>query len=249
MPQEHLGEVAGTQRVPCPRPDLERAGVRKRATGKRRSGRPLQEMGLIEREASRGCAGPSRARGAPERLLRGTTGNTKTCWSPPDAAFKGERPTLKLSTGEMILETVRLLQNPNIVRAALGNPNRVLDLSTDPLLRFQKVTLSPTDGYVLSRVDGVMKAREIVEMIPLPQEEVEKSLYGLLVPASSSSRRWWPAGARHAAGVGQPAERGHAGDPVAPVRRRGTGGRGPAQGRRCAPQGNRGPADRDPRGL
>ena len=49
---------------------------------------------------------------------------------------------------------------------------------TDPLLRFQKVTLSPTDGYVLSRVDGIMKARDIVEMIPLPQEEVEKSLYG-----------------------------------------------------------------------
>src|SRR5688500_12970961 len=76
--------------------------------------------------------------------------------------------------------TVRLLHNAEVVRAALGSTDRVLALSTDPLLRFQKVTLSPTDGYVLSRVDGVMTAREIIEMIPLPQEEVGKSLYGLL---------------------------------------------------------------------
>jgi curved DNA-binding protein CbpA len=80
----------------------------------------------------------------------------------------------------VILETVRLLQNPHVVRAGLGKTDRVLDLSTDPLLRFQKVTLSPTDGYVLSRVDGVMTARDIIDMIPLPQEEVEKSLYGLV---------------------------------------------------------------------
>ena len=109
----------------------------------------------------------------------------------------------------MILETVRLLQNPDVVRAALGNPDRVLDLSTDPLLRFQKVTLSPTDGYVLSRVDGVMKAREIVEMIPLPQEEVEKSLYGLLctgiIEFAPMVAKAAPDPRRR-----QPAERGHA---------------------------------------
>ena len=175
VPQEHLGEVLVRNEL-LTAPDLERAGVRKRSTGKR-LGETLQEMGLIEREHLEDAL----ALHVREVLLSVFSWNSGeyTLEESPDAAFQSE-PTLKLSTGEMILETVRLLQNPEVVRAALGNPDRVLDLSTDPLLRFQTVTLSPTDGYVLSRVDGVMKARQIVEMIPLPQEEVEKSLYGLL---------------------------------------------------------------------
>jgi tetratricopeptide (TPR) repeat protein len=47
-------------------------------------------------------------------------------------------------------------------------------------LRFQKLTLSPADGFVLSRVDGATSAREIVQMIPLPAEETQKSLLGLV---------------------------------------------------------------------
>ena len=175
VPQEHLGEVLVRNEL-LSTADLERAGVRKRATGKR-LGETLQEMGLIEREHLEDALA-LHVRAVLLSVFSWNEGEYELLESP-DSAFKTE-PTLKLSTGEMILETVRLLQNPDIVRAALGNPDRVLDLSTDPLLRFQKVTLSPTDGYVLSRVDGLMKAREIVEMIPLPQEEVEKSLYGLL---------------------------------------------------------------------
>jgi curved DNA-binding protein CbpA len=175
VPQEHLGEVLVRNEL-LTAADLERAGARKRATGKR-LGETLQEMGLIEREHLEDAL----ALHVREVLLSVFSWNTGeySLEEAPESSFHGE-PTLKLSTGEMILETVRLLQNPDVVRAALGNPDRVLDLSTDPLLRFQKVTLSPTDGYVLSRVDGMMKARQIVEMIPLPQEEVEKSLYGLL---------------------------------------------------------------------
>ena len=176
VPQEHLGEVLVRNEL-LTAADLERAGARKRKSGKR-LGETLQEMGLIEREHLEDAL----ALHVREVLLNVFSWNSGeySLEEPSDGtAFHGE-PTLKLSTGEMILETVRLLQNPEVVRAALGNTDRVLDLSTDPLLRFQKVTLSPTDGYVLSRVDGVMKARQIVEMIPLPQEEVEKSLYGLL---------------------------------------------------------------------
>jgi tetratricopeptide (TPR) repeat protein len=175
VPQEHLGEVLVRNEL-LTAADLERAGARKRATGKR-LGETLQEMGLIEREHLEDAL----ALHVREVLLNVFSWNSGeySLEEPQGSAFHGD-PTLKLSTGEMILETVRLLQNPQVVRAALGDTERIIDLSTDPLLRFQKVTLSPTDGYVLSRVDGVMTAREIVEMIPLPQAEVEKSLYGLL---------------------------------------------------------------------
>jgi len=88
--------------------------------------------------------------------------------------------TLKLSTGELILEAVRAVKDPDVVRYALGDIDRVLTLSSDPLLRFQQLKLSPADGFVLSRVDGVASAREILQMIPLPEEETQRSLFGLL---------------------------------------------------------------------
>ena len=72
------------------------------------------------------------------------------------------------------------MSDPDVVRYALGDLDRVLALSSDPLLRFQKVALSPADGYVLSRVDGTLSAREVMQMIPLPVEETQKSLFGLL---------------------------------------------------------------------
>jgi hypothetical protein len=91
-----------------------------------------------------------------------------------------EELTLKLSTGELILEAVQQVRDPDVVRYALGDIDRVLALSADPLLRFQKITLSPSDGFVLSRVDGTTSARQITLLIPMPAEQTQKSLFGLL---------------------------------------------------------------------
>jgi hypothetical protein len=44
----------------------------------------------------------------------------------------------------------------------------------------QKLTLSPTDGFLLSRIDGMLSAKEIFKIIPLPQEDIERSLFALL---------------------------------------------------------------------
>jgi hypothetical protein len=91
-----------------------------------------------------------------------------------------EELTLKLSTGELILEAVQKVQDPDVIRYALGDMDRVLTPSADPLLRFQKITLSPSDGFVLSRVDGTLTARQITLLIPMPVEQTQKSLFGLL---------------------------------------------------------------------
>ncbi len=86
----------------------------------------------------------------------------------------------RLSTGELILEATRRVQDPALVRRAIGDPNRLLVLSSDPLLRVQKITLTPIDGFVLSRIDGSLNAREVLSLIPLSAEDVERSLFGLL---------------------------------------------------------------------
>jgi tetratricopeptide (TPR) repeat protein len=96
------------------------------------------------------------------------------------AGEASEELTLKLSTGDLILEAVQAVSDPDVVRYALGDLDRVLAPSNDPLLRFQQLTLSPADGFVLSRVDGTASAREIMQMIPLPTDETQRSLLGLL---------------------------------------------------------------------
>jgi curved DNA-binding protein CbpA len=85
-----------------------------------------------------------------------------------------------VSTGDLILEATRSVQDTDVVRYNLGDIDRVLGLSNDPLLRFQRIGLTPVDGYVLSRVDGTLSAREVMQLIPLPPEEVQRSLFGLL---------------------------------------------------------------------
>ena len=66
------------------------------------------------------------------------------------------------------------------MRYNLGDLDRTLALSSDPLLRYQRISLSLVDGYVLSRVDGILSTREVIRITLLPQEDVQRSLFGLL---------------------------------------------------------------------
>ena len=113
----------------------------------------------------------------------------------------GEGPTIsagltaQIPPGQMILEAARRLQSPEMMTHVLGDIDRVLAHSSNSLLRVQKLTLSPADGFVLSRVDGTLTAREVFQIIPLPQEDTERSLFGLLctgtlefIPRTATSR-------------------------------------------------------------
>ncbi len=173
--EDRLGEMLVRRGLLTPA-DLARA-TEVVVRDKRRLGEVLAELGLLD------------ANGLEDAIALHVHETIARLFTWPDGlyAFKDEAEepsasevTLKLSTGELILEAVRAVRDPDVVRYALGDIDRVLALSSDPLLRFQKLTLSPTDGFVLSRIDGVASAREILQMIPLPAEETQKSLFGLL---------------------------------------------------------------------
>jgi tetratricopeptide (TPR) repeat protein len=97
-----------------------------------------------------------------------------------------------VSTGQLILEATRRILDPEMVRTVLGDLTRVLVLSPDPLLRSQRITLTPADGFVLSRVDGATSARDLMALVPFPVEDAERSLFSLLctgvVDYASSTR-------------------------------------------------------------
>lgn len=143
----------------------------------KRMGQALQELGLMNREQ----VAQALAFHVREVLLKLFAWNEGSYeFEEREQEVAGEDLTQRLSTGEMILEAVRLVQDPDVVRYGLGNADRILTPSTDPLLRFQKVTLSPVDGFLMSRVDGTLSAREVIDLAPVTAEEAEKSLFGLL---------------------------------------------------------------------
>lgn len=142
----------------------------------KRLGRVLCEQGLLDKERlAEGMA--LQVRQILFRVFSWTAGGYR--FEELDDVSSHE-VTLKVSTGDMILEGVRRVRDPEAVRHALGDMDRVLGLSADPLLRFQNLTLSPADVCVLSYIDGTLSAREIVQAAPLDAEEACRSLLGLL---------------------------------------------------------------------
>jgi hypothetical protein len=87
---------------------------------------------------------------------------------------------LRLSTPDLILEAVRRIDDPDVVRYHLGDVDRPLRLSVDPLMKSLAVSLKPLDGFVLSRIDGHLTAREVIRIVPGDPVDVQRSLFSLV---------------------------------------------------------------------
>ena len=83
-----------------------------------------------------------------------------------------------VSTEDLVLEAVRRLPDSAAVRLALGDTKRPLGLAVNP--DFDR-ELTPTDAYILSRVDGKVTAGEVIQLVPQETDETERSLLGLLL--------------------------------------------------------------------
>lgn len=92
--------------------------------------------------------------------------------APADIAFT-------ISTANVIMEGIRRIQDDELVAAAVGPLDQVVLLGANPLLRFQAVALKPKEGFILSRIDGLLTVEEVCSISPVPQEEVLRCLYGL----------------------------------------------------------------------
>ena len=168
---EHLGDVLLRYGV-IGQGDLERALEAERRLGPVRSG-----LGLLDRGAVEDALG-LHAREILFAMLEEADGSC-TFEELGDSVSESE-VACKLSTAQVILEATRRVQDPEMVRQVLGDMDRVLVLSSDPLLRSQRITLTPTDGFVLSRIDGTLSARDVISLCPVPPEDAERSLFGLL---------------------------------------------------------------------
>ncbi len=172
---EHLGDVL-VRYGHLSQADLERAiavvlGERKRL------GTVLTEMGLIEPEALSAAVG-EHVREILFSALERCDGSF-VFEELPDSALEADL-ACELTTAEAILEATRRVNDPGLIEGALGDMKRVLAPASDPRLQRQEVTLTPTDGFVLSRIDGTLSAEEMLSLVPGPREEAVRSLFGLL---------------------------------------------------------------------
>lgn len=88
---------------------------------------------------------------------------------------------LNLSTADIILEGTRRLSNIDKVRRALGDTSAILEQNEDPLLLYQKMsTLSQSEYFILSRVDGMSSIDDIFAVSPLGEDETLRCIYGLV---------------------------------------------------------------------
>ena len=172
---EHMGDILVRYGL-ISQADLDRAlaiVLRER----KRLGAVLAELGLLERSRVAEAVGLH----AREILFNAVSRAGLSCAFEEMADSLMETDVVcPFSTGQLILEATRRILDPELVKTVLGDLGRVLVLSPDPLLRTQKITLTPADGFLLSRVDGSSSAHDVLALVPLPAEDAERSLFSLL---------------------------------------------------------------------
>lgn len=88
--------------------------------------------------------------------------------------------SIPLSVANVLMEAARSTPQIEGFVERLRADKRNLGFSSDALLRFQDVHLSPEEAYILSRIDGSENAREIFSLSPLSEEKTARILLGLL---------------------------------------------------------------------
>ncbi len=86
----------------------------------------------------------------------------------------------RLSTADLILEAIRGLEDPDVVLFHLGDIDRAPRLSRHPRVLSLTVSLTPLDGFILSRVDGQLSIRDLMKIVPGDRDVLLRSLFGLL---------------------------------------------------------------------
>ena len=93
---------------------------------------------------------------------------------PMDAASIG------MTTASLLAAAVRAISNEAAVKGLIDATGYVWT-AQDALLLYQKVQLTPQEGYLLSRVDGTSTALQLQRLAPMPGGDFSKALAALLV--------------------------------------------------------------------
>jgi Flp pilus assembly protein TadD len=107
-------------------------------------------------------------------------------WNGGEYCFRTEPNTVArdllvdLPTIPTILDGTRAVDDLQPITRALGDLDRVVSYSRDPWIHSHHVSLTPREGFVLSRVDGQSSMTNIVSITPMEEAETLRCLYTLV---------------------------------------------------------------------
>ncbi len=165
-----LGPVtAPPSRPPLPSPD---------DSARIRLERVLAEIGIRPQGAKAAPAATTPTRTLRSRLLATLADRSLAASFEEGADAPADAAETAGATEPLILEAVRGMHDAGTVRIALGDLDQRL-VATAAMAEERTLTL--TEGYLLSRIDGTSSARQVLQRVPLDPEETERTLLGLVL--------------------------------------------------------------------
>jgi len=122
-----------------------------------------------------------------ESLVQSARENVYGMFNWPDGRFDfgPVRTTLpddlrfQLPTSDVILEGVRRIENFDVVKQGLRPLQGPLAIAEDAPEASQTDSLTPTEGFLLSRIDGTLSVEDICAVSTVNREQTCRCLYGL----------------------------------------------------------------------
>ena len=102
-----------------------------------------------------------------------------------DGGGEGQLDTLpNVVTSQIILLAARAVTDVEAIRAVIGSPEQSVRLSPSLRYTLQDVELTPTEGFLISRLDSANDVAGLVNMSSLPEAETYSTLYALVMSRS-----------------------------------------------------------------
>lgn len=102
-----------------------------------------------------------------------------------DGAGDGQLDTLpNVVTSQIILRAARAVTDIDSIRQVIGSPDQTVQLSGRLAHMLQDVELTPTEGFLISRLDAAKNVAGLVNLSSLPEAETYSTLYALMLSGS-----------------------------------------------------------------
>lgn len=99
-----------------------------------------------------------------------------------DGGGEGQLDTLpNVVTAEVVLLAAREFQDVDAIRRVIGAPDQAVKISGSLNDMLEDVQLTPTEGFLLSRLDAAPDVAGLVRLSSLPEEQTYNTLYTLLL--------------------------------------------------------------------
>jgi tetratricopeptide (TPR) repeat protein len=91
-------------------------------------------------------------------------------------------PTNVVISFELIIRALRSMAGFDDIKQAIVRQERAVRLADDLYLPFDQLALMPNEGFLLSRIDGHTRPRDILALLPPAEEEpAARFLFGMLI--------------------------------------------------------------------